>query len=44
MYTRPEWRRRGIGTAILQTILDHLRAQGIPLVSLARHSGRPSNL
>jgi GNAT superfamily N-acetyltransferase len=34
MYTRPEWRRQGIGLAILKAILDYLRAQGIPLVSL----------
>jgi GNAT superfamily N-acetyltransferase len=34
MYTRPEWRRQGIGVAILKAILDYLRAQGIPLVSL----------
>jgi ribosomal protein S18 acetylase RimI-like enzyme len=34
MYTQPEWRRQGIGAAILQAILDYLQAQDIPLVSL----------
>lgn len=41
MYTRPAWRHRGIGIAILRAILDHLRAQGISLVSLhATRDGR----
>jgi GNAT superfamily N-acetyltransferase len=41
MYTRPGWRRQGIGTAILQAILDHLRTSGITVVSLhATDSGR----
>ena len=41
MYTRPEWRRQGLGTAILQTILEHLRQEGIPLASLhASEQGR----
>lgn len=34
LYTQAEWRRQGVGTAILQAILEYLRAQGIPLVSL----------
>jgi ribosomal protein S18 acetylase RimI-like enzyme len=34
MYTQPEWRRQGIGVAILRAILDYLQAQDIPLVSL----------
>jgi GNAT superfamily N-acetyltransferase len=34
MYTQPQWRRQGIGTAILRAILDYLREQGISLVSL----------
>ena len=42
MYTLPEWRGRGIATAILQTILDHLRAQGICMATLrASPAGRP---
>jgi GNAT superfamily N-acetyltransferase len=42
MYTRPAWRRQGIGTAILQVILEYLRAQGIPMVSLhAAPEGQP---
>ena len=53
MYTLPVWRHRGIGTAILQAILEHLRGRGIPLVSLhasrdgsrlyARHGFEPTN-
>ena len=53
MYTRPEWRRQGIATAILQAILEHLRAQEITLVSLhaspdgrgiyERHGFEPTN-
>lgn len=34
MYTRPEWRCQGLGTAILQAILEHLRQEDIPLASL----------
>ncbi len=34
LVTRPPWRRRGIGTRLLQTVLDALRAEGIPLASL----------
>lgn len=34
LVTRPAWRRQGIGTALLQTVLDTLRAEGIPVVSL----------
>jgi GNAT superfamily N-acetyltransferase len=34
MYTRPEWRRQGIGAAILQAMLDYLREHDISLVSL----------
>lgn len=34
MYTRPEFRRRGLATAIMHTILDHLRAEGIQRATL----------
>ncbi len=34
LVTRPPWRRRGIGTALLQTVLDTLQVEGIPLASL----------
>ena len=53
MYTRPEWRRQGIATAILRAILEHLQAQDITLVSLhaspdgqgiyERHGFEPTN-
>ncbi len=42
LYTRPEFRRRGLATAILQTILEHLRGEGILRVTLrASQEGRP---
>ncbi len=42
LYTRPEFRRRGLATALLNTILDHLRAEGITRVTLrASPDGRP---
>ena len=34
LVTRPPWRRRGIGTALLQTVLDTLQVEGIPSASL----------
>jgi len=34
LVTRPAWRRRGIGTALLQTVLHTLRAEGITVASL----------
>jgi len=34
LVTRPPWRRRGIGAALLQTVLDTLQVEGIPLASL----------
>ena len=53
MYTQPEWRRQGIGAAILRAILDYLQAQDVPLVSLhatpdghrlyARYGFEPTN-
>jgi GNAT superfamily N-acetyltransferase len=42
IYTIPDWRRQGVATAIVQTILDHLKAQGIPVATLhATPVGRP---
>ncbi|MCX6027874.1 MAG: GNAT family N-acetyltransferase [Chloroflexi bacterium] len=42
MYTLLKWRGQGIATAILQTILDHLRAQGVGMATLhASTAGRP---
>ena len=42
LYTLPEWRRRGIARAIMQAILEHLRAEGVSLASLhATEMGRP---
>lgn len=42
MYTRPEFRRRGLATAIMNIILDTLRAEGIPRATLrASLEGRP---
>jgi GNAT superfamily N-acetyltransferase len=42
MYTRPVWRRQGMAAAVLETILEHLRAAGIPAVRLrASGQGRP---
>jgi len=34
LVTRPPWRRRGIGAALLQIVLDTLQVEGIPLASL----------
>jgi len=42
LVTLPAWQRRGIATAILRTILDALRAEGVPAASLhASAAGRP---
>lgn len=42
LYTRPEFRRRGLATALMQTVLDHLRAEGITRATLrASPEGRP---
>jgi GNAT superfamily N-acetyltransferase len=42
LYTRPEWRGRGVATAILRAILDWLRVEGVPLATLrASEAGRP---
>ena len=34
MYTKPEWRRKGIGSALLEKLLDESKKIGINLVSL----------
>jgi GNAT superfamily N-acetyltransferase len=42
MFTRPEWRRRGIARALIRAVSDFLRKQGIAQVSLhATPDGRP---
>lgn len=42
MYTRPAFRRRGLATAVMHTILDYLRAEGIQRATLrASAEGRP---
>mgnify|MGYP001233871239 CR=1 FL=1 len=42
MYTRPEFRRRGLATAMMHIILDHLRSEGIQRATLrASYEGRP---
>jgi GNAT superfamily N-acetyltransferase len=42
MFTRPEWRRRGMARALLRVVLDFLREQGITQVSLhATADGTP---
>lgn len=34
MYTLPEWRRRGIATALMKTIVQHVRQQGVTCIRL----------
>ncbi len=42
MYTKPEWRRKGIGSAILEKLLIEARNRGIEAVKLhATPMGRP---
>lgn len=42
IYTVPAWRCCGVATAIMNTILDYLRAIGVPVVTLhATPDGRP---
>lgn len=42
IYTEPAWRRKGVATAILTTILDYLRSLGVPVATLhATQDGRP---
>jgi GNAT superfamily N-acetyltransferase len=42
VFTRPDWRRKGIAEAIMHTILGVLRAEDIHVVNLrASNAGRP---
>ena len=34
MYTLPEWRGRGIATALMKTIVQHVRQQGVTCIRL----------
>ena len=34
MYTLPEWRGRGVATALMQTIIEHVHRQGITCIRL----------
>ena len=34
MYTKPEWRREGIGTAILEKLIDEARNRGVEAIKL----------
>ncbi|MCK5045961.1 MAG: GNAT family N-acetyltransferase [Candidatus Heimdallarchaeota archaeon] len=34
MYTKPEWRRKGIGTAILEKLIEEARNRGIEAIKL----------
>ena len=34
MYTKPEWRRKGIGTAILEKLIDEARNRGVEAIKL----------
>jgi ribosomal protein S18 acetylase RimI-like enzyme len=41
LVTLPAWQRQGIATAVLRTMLDALRAEGVPMASLhASRAGR----
>lgn len=42
VYTLPGWRRKGIARAIMQTMLDVLQREGVPVATLtASAEGRP---
>ena len=42
MYTKPEWRRKGIGSALLEKLFEEIKSRGIQSVVLhATHGGRP---
>ncbi|MFX1371866.1 MAG: GNAT family N-acetyltransferase [Promethearchaeota archaeon] len=42
MYTRPNWRRKGIGSALIEKLIEEIKKKGIQSVVLhATPSGRP---
>lgn len=42
MYTKPEWRKKGIGTAILEKLIEEARNRGIEAIKLhATPMGKP---
>ncbi|MBR3385799.1 MAG: GNAT family N-acetyltransferase, partial [Atopobiaceae bacterium] len=42
VYTRPEWRRRGISRALMEAMLGDVREMGLSVVELkATDDGRP---
>ena len=42
MYTKPEWRRKGIGLALLEKLIEEIKKKGIESVVLhATPYGRP---
>lgn len=42
IYTEPAWRKRGVATAIMATILEYLRELHVPVATLhASEAGRP---
>ena len=42
MYTKPKWRKKGIGSAILEKLIDEARNRGIEAIKLhATPKGRP---
>ena len=42
MYTKPEWRRKGIGSALLEKLFEEIKSRGIQSVVLhATPGGRP---
>ncbi len=40
MYTVPEWRQKGIGSAIVAAIVDHARSEQMQLALIATDAGR----
>ena len=34
MYTKPEWRRKGLGSALLEKLLEESKKRGITIISL----------
>ncbi|NHK31226.1 MAG: GNAT family N-acetyltransferase [Asgard group archaeon] len=42
MYTKPEWRRKGIGAALFEKLLEEIKNRGIHAINLhATPSGKP---